>query len=108
MRERLGEVAVGREFAGELVGLARNIRAQHFSCFVRIANNTNRILSERSKLYHHRASGTARYSDYRNRHRYPAHCWFVCFADRFFAAVATHRKLCVMYCSKFEFAAFEM
>jgi len=45
------------------------IRAQHFARFVRIANNTNWILSERPKLFHHRASGIARCSDYRNQHR---------------------------------------
>ena len=45
------------------------IPAQHFARFVRIANNTNRILSERPKLFHHHASGIARCSDYRNRHR---------------------------------------
>jgi hypothetical protein len=45
------------------------IRAQYFARFVRIANNTNRILSERPKLFHRRASGIARCSDYCNRDR---------------------------------------
>ena len=58
-----------RRAVGQFRDRGFGIPAQHFARFVRIANNTNRILSERPKFLDHRASGIARCSDYRNRHR---------------------------------------
>jgi hypothetical protein len=63
--ERLFQLRV----VGQFRDRGFSVRAQHFARIVRIANNTNRILSERPKLFHHRAPSIARCSDYRNRHR---------------------------------------
>jgi hypothetical protein len=64
-----GERLFQRQAIGQFCDRGFGIPAQHLTRFVSIANNTNRILSERAKLFHHRASGIARCSDYRNRHR---------------------------------------
>jgi hypothetical protein len=65
-----GERPFERRAVGQFRGRGFGICAQHFARFFPIANNAKRILSERPKLVHHRASGIARCSDYRNRHRH--------------------------------------
>ena len=52
-RERLFQ----RGTVGQFRDRGFGIHAQHVARFVRIANNTNRILSERPKLFHYRAFG---------------------------------------------------
>jgi hypothetical protein len=64
-----GERFFQRRPVGQFRHRGFGVRAEHLARFVRIANNTDRILSERLQRFHHRTSGIARRPDHRNRHR---------------------------------------